>query len=132
MQPDTVQLAAGCETEVPQVRPRRPPAKRRAVIDGRTYWARRRLELIRQFTTELGRAPGARDRVLISNCAAVAVRVEQLDVALTRGDPIDDEGMVRLANTLARLLVLLGLKSAPSSTPKTSALADYLREHGAP
>jgi hypothetical protein len=98
---------------------------RRAIIDSRTHWAKRRRELIEQLTADLGREPSVKDTVLISTAASTAVRVEQLNRALTRGQPINDEDMVRLSNTLTRLLSALGLKSTPAK-PQAPSLREYL------
>jgi hypothetical protein len=87
---------------------------RRAIIDGRTYWAKRRLALIEQLTADLGREPSVKDTVLISTAASTAVRVEQMDRALTRGLPVKDEDLVRLSNALTRLLKVLGIKATPA------------------
>src|SRR5262245_44036071 len=126
---ETPQSVGGIHAEsVPAVAPRRRrrPYKRRTriEIDMRTRWSKRRLQLIEQFTADLGRVPSVRDNLLIANAAAVACRIEQLNGKITRAEDVDDESMVRLSNTLARLLALLGLRSTSQRT--TPTLEQYL------
>ena len=71
---------------------------------------------------------GEHHRLLISAAAAIAVRNEQLQIEIARGDSdIDLEQLTRLSNTLSRLLAQLGLDR--SQAPKAalpSRLSTYL------
>ena len=71
---------------------------------------------------------GEHHRLLISAAAAIAVRNEQLQIEIARGDSdIDLEQLTRLSNTLSRLLAQLGLDR--SQAPKAalpSRLGTYL------
>lgn len=59
--------------------------------------------------------------------ASLVVRLELLQAALARGEPVDDASLVRLGNTLSRTLADLGL-SDPPRVPSDSApsLQEYL------
>jgi hypothetical protein len=92
--------------------------------DGRLTWARRRRDLIRQFTEELNRTPNTRDTVLITNLASAVVRSEQVQCQIARGEPINDEEYVRLGNVITRLIGTLRLKSSPDKLQPS--LAEYL------
>src|SRR5262245_3839741 len=77
--------------------------------DGRSTWSRRRRDLIIAFEQEVTHPLRERDRFLIANLASIIARTEQLHVAISNGEPVDDDQLIRLSNVAARLLSSLGL-----------------------
>ncbi len=94
-------------------------------VDRRSAAARRHRDLERAFAADLGGQLTTTQRITIGQAAALTVRAELLQAAIARGDPVDGEELIRVANTLERLFTTLGLKGAraPSEQPN---LQDYL------
>jgi ribosome maturation factor RimP len=71
---------------------------------------------------------GEHHRLLISAAAAIAVRNEQLQIKIARGESdIDLEQLTRLSNTLSRLFAQLGLdRSRAPKAALPSRLGTYL------
>src|SRR5262249_1975859 len=90
--------------------------------DGRGSWARRRRDLVAALTAERPRAPRERDKILVSQLAALIVRTEQIHVLISNGADIDDEQLIRLSHASARLLTKLGLDRV-KATPAAPSLA---------
>src|SRR5262245_48911032 len=92
-------------------------------LDRRSTWARRRRDLIRVLTQEVAsrnKSLGEHHRLLINAAAAIAVRNEQLQIKIARGESdIDLEQLTRLSSTLSRLLAQLGLDrpQGPKAAP---------------
>ncbi len=94
-------------------------------VDGRSAAARRHRDLERAYAADLGGPLTTAQRVTIGQAAALTVRAEQMQASIARGDPVDGEEMIRLANTLERLITALGLKGAPAPSEPPN-LHDYL------
>src|SRR5262245_3302073 len=95
-------------------------------VDGRSVWGRRRRDLIRELSAELGRRGqsfplSAPTQLLVNQCASVQCRIEQLQVCVAKGEAVNDEQLVRLVGTVARLLTSLGLTRLSDSEPKVEA-----------
>jgi hypothetical protein len=101
-------------------------------VDGRSTWGRRRRDLIRSLTADVGklRTVTERDRVLIGNVSALIVRTEQLQAGIVHGLDGDPDVLVRLTGLTARLLSALGLDTG-ATQPEETTLAEILA-HGVP
>jgi hypothetical protein len=98
-------------------------------VDGRTRPARRHRELVSTLIAELGRAPDAREALLISNAAALVLQGERLTAQAIRGERIDEAAAIRVANTLSRLL--RSLKIGQRKAPAAPNLQEYLASRAA-
>ena len=120
------------------------PYKRRPrkAVDGQTHWAKRKRQLAAAFTRELGRQLSTHEQVIVANCAAISVKLEQFQQDIVNGKADSDTGLVvtRLNNTLRRLLGSLGWdqtrkvrggilvrKSNGAGSSGRSALDEHLR-----
>ena len=96
-------------------------------VDGRSRPARRHRDLVRAFTDALGGRESLTtgQRVKVEQAAGLAVRAELLQAATARGEDVDNEDLVRVANTLRRELSDLGLdrKASKAPTPLRERLA---------
>jgi hypothetical protein len=103
-----------------------------ANIDGRSTEARRFRDLCSSFADDLGGVAGLTEaqRALVKQAAALVVQSETMAGAAIRGEPVSDEQMTRIANTLGRTvdrLEKLGLKrrvTARLSVPEYLAARD--------
>lgn len=95
-------------------------------VDGRSALARRFRDLITELTAEAGGREGlsAAECSGIRQAAAMMLRVEQVQAAIVRGEPVDNDELIRASGELRRLLGALR-KRAPA---KPQTLQDYLRE----
>src|SRR5262245_8522123 len=118
--PDQSQIDARCKRSLSRTQnnPLALPS-----LDGRSTWARRRRDRIRVLPHEVASrniSLGEHHRLLINAAAAIAVRNEQLQIKIARGDSdIDLDQLTRLSNTLSRLLAQLGLDrpQVPNAAP---------------
>jgi hypothetical protein len=97
--------------------------------DGRTRPARRHKKLVATLVSELGRAPDAREALLISNAAALVLQGERLTAQAIRGERIDESCAIRISNTLSRLL--RSLKIGQRKAPAAPNLQEYLARRAA-
>jgi hypothetical protein len=101
-------------------------------VDGRSATARRYRDLAKAFADEVGgeAAMTEPEKALVRLAAALTVQGETMQAAIIRGDTVDDEQVVRIANALTRALSQLRRKSR---SPKTAApsLQDYLAKRDA-
>lgn len=82
-------------------------------IDGRSAAARRFRDLVQAFETEIGgEQPSELERGLIRQAAALALRAEQLQAAIVRGEAVDDDHLIRLSGEARRLVDVLKAKTA--------------------
>jgi uncharacterized protein YbjQ (UPF0145 family) len=100
-------------------------------IDGRLRSARRFRDLFAAFAESLGGEAGLTeaDRSLARMAATLQVKSEALQADAAQGLEIDSEQLVRVANSLSRVLARLGKRAAPRDAPQT--LADYLAQNHA-
>jgi hypothetical protein len=96
-------------------------------IDGRSAEARRLRDLCQAYASPFGglAALGPGDAALVRELAAQTVLSEQKASAIARGENVNLEDAVRIANTLQRLLARLDRRSK-ALTPKGPSLASYL------
>jgi hypothetical protein len=100
-----------------------------AGVDGRSAPARRFRDLMKEFTAELGGDAIMTEpmRALVRQAAAVTVEAEKMQTAIIRGDAVDTEQLVRVTNTLARLMNVLKTKAKASKAGQRTELSEYLR-----
>ena len=100
-------------------------------VDGRTEAGRRYRDLTMSLADDLGGAATLTEaqRALVRQAAAMIVQSEKLQGEVLRGEVVDSEQLVRLANAATRILSRLGLKRTVRDT--TPTLAEYLAaNHG--
>lgn len=61
---------------------------------------------------------------LVRQAAGLALRAEQLQEAIVRGEPVDNDQLIRISGTSRRILTLLSEKAA-----KRKARAPTLQDH---
>jgi hypothetical protein len=88
---------------------------RRVLPDQRQTFNGRVTALTAALTTDLAGDAGddaltQTERSLISMAATLTARAEMLQAALLRGEPVDDDTIVRVNNAAARMLDKLGVK----------------------
>lgn len=81
-------------------------------VDGRSALARRQRDLQHAYAEELGGSLTIGQQARVAQVAALQVRAEQLQAAIANGEPVNDEDLVRVTNTLRREISALGLGRA--------------------
>ena len=98
-------------------------------IDGRSTAARRYRDLVQAYAEPLGGLMGlsAAQAALVREAASVSVQSESMASALARGEWVDPEQSVRVANTLSKLVNRLEKLSLQqrARAPRFS-ISDYL------
>jgi hypothetical protein len=96
-------------------------------MDKRSATGRRFRDLVESYAADLGGLPnlGAADQALVKEIAAKTIQSEQLAAALARGESVDTEQSVRIANVLNRLLGRLE-RRAKALAPMGPSLAQVL------
>jgi hypothetical protein len=84
-------------------------------IDGRSAKARRYRDLVGELVSEHGGALSTPERALIRQAAALMLRAEELQAAIVRGEPVDEDKLIRLSSEARR--VLSRLKRPPQPAP---------------
>lgn len=95
-----------------------------AGIDGRSATARRFKDIAAAYAAELGPLT-AMQSAMVKQAAVLTLEAESMQAALVRGEAVDRDAVVRLANALDRALRSLGLRPARAK-PKGPNLAAYL------
>jgi hypothetical protein len=93
--------------------------------DGRSAGARRYRSLVNAYTAEIGGILTESESGLVRQAAALALRCEQLQAAIVRGEDVDDDLLVRISGTAKRLLGAIAVKS-DGRKPAGPTLQDYL------
>jgi hypothetical protein len=93
--------------------------------DGRSRHARRYHDLCADLARELGGELSTAEMAVVRQAAALTVKSEDLQAAIVRGEPIDTDDAVRLANASARLLAALRSKKRQRE-PAPPSLRGYL------
>jgi phage-related minor tail protein len=98
-------------------------SKLMAGVDGRSAEARRYRDLCQSFADDCGGASALSEsqRSLIRSAAALSVQSEKLQGAVIRGEPVSDEQLTRVANSLSRTLARL-----KRPAPRIPSLAEYI------
>lgn len=94
-------------------------------VDGRSASARRFRDLVHSFEADIGGNLSEAERGLIRQAAALQLRAEQMQSALVRGEPVNDDDLVRVAGAAKRLLGTLRTK-AEKKQPPAPNLTDLL------
>jgi hypothetical protein len=99
------------------------------VLDRRTKAARRYAELIRKFTAEYGGDAMLTEasKAMIAQLAGAVIQSEAMQAAIVRGESVDSEQLVRVANLVSRTMRELGLGKVKAEAPQRT-LADKLAE----
>lgn len=89
-----------------------------AGVDGRSATARRFRDLVAELTAEVGGADdlSAAERSAIRQAAALMLRIEQVQALIVRGEPVDNDVLIRLSGESRRLLA--GLRKRAPQSPK--------------
>jgi hypothetical protein len=94
---------------------------RKKLVDGRTRWAKRKKAHLESILGQVGRELDQHEIVMASNAAAMLTQLDQLKLAIEKGnaDPRIADQVVRLNNALARILSNLGIgrKATPGRAP---------------
>jgi len=98
-----------------------------AGMDKRSAPGRRYRDLCEAYAARLGglSALGVEDAALVREIAAQTIQSEQNAAALARGESIDTEQSVRVANVLNRLLGRLERRAKASRTREPSPIVDH-------
>jgi hypothetical protein len=77
-----------------------------AGVDGRSSSARRFRDLVESFSAELGGMDclSEAEKALVRQAASLAMRAEQLQGAIVRGESVNPDELIRLTNTARRTL----------------------------
>lgn len=123
------------QSESPSTSPAKLPRRQapRHLFDRRTRAAKRFASLVKQFSDEIGGAsPLSEARMaMVRQLAGVILQAEIMQAAIVRGDTVDAEQLVRVANLQSRLQRQLGIGEGTQSVKPKRTLADKLAEHGA-
>jgi hypothetical protein len=79
-------------------------------VDGRSRHARRYYDLCADLACDLGGNLSTAEMAIVRQSSALTVRAEELQAAICRGEPVNTDDAVRLANASARLLAALRSK----------------------
>ena len=122
------------QSESPSIPPKKPPRYQppRHPFDRRSRAARRFASLVKQFSDELGgTTPLSEARLaIIRQLAGVILHGENMQAAIVRGETVDAEQLVRVANLQSRLQRQLGLGQGKASAAPQRTLKDKLAERG--
>jgi hypothetical protein len=101
---------------------------RRVLPDERQTFAGRVAALTEALTADLGGDASLKqtERSLIALAATLTARAEMLQAALLRGEPVDDDTIVRVNNSAARMLDKLGIKIRKQAGAETDAKAPWV------
>lgn len=105
--------------------PKAPRSTRNQKPDGRSAGARRFRAICEAFTSEIGGTLTESESGLVRQAAALALRCEQLQAAIVRGETVDDDLLVRISGTAKRLLGAIAVKS-DGRKPAGPTMAEYM------
>jgi hypothetical protein len=88
-------------------------------VDGRSSRARRHRQLLKEFARDLGgeAALTTAERCLIAQAAVTVVTAEELQASLLSGESIEHDRLVRINNSVTRLLTALGVQRRKRQAP---------------
>lgn len=115
-------------TSIPPTKPPRRQAPRHP-FDRRTSNAKRYAALVREFSDELGGEKRLSEGTMatVRQLASVIIQAEGMQAAIVRGEAVDAEQLVRVANLQSRLQRQLGAGLVKEQPDKPTTLADYLK-----
>jgi hypothetical protein len=111
--------------------PKAPRSTRDRKPDGRSAGARRFRAIVEAFSEEIGGQLSESELGLVRQAAALALRCEQLQAAIVRGEVVDDDLLVRISGTSKRLLGAIAVKSDGRKPAGGNAFQEYLAKHAA-
>jgi hypothetical protein len=94
-------------------------------VDGRSATARRFRDICRSYELEAGGDVSEVERDLIRQAAGLVVRGEQMQAALIRGEPVNNDELVRISSTAKRLLETIRAK-ADKRKPARPTFSEYI------
>ncbi|WP_298106320.1 hypothetical protein [Bradyrhizobium sp.] len=97
-------------------------------VDGRSPNARRFRDLVRAYEAEFESVTEV-DRNLIRQAALLALKSEQLQAAVVRGDRVDTETITNLAGQLRRTLADMKRKAETTTAPAPTSILEQLAAH---
>lgn len=100
-------------------------------IDGRSAGARRFRDICRSYEEEAGGTVSEVERDLIRQAAGLTLRAEQMQAAIVRGEPIDNDQLIRISSTAKRILEAISAKAAKRAPAEQPNLKDYLASKAA-
>jgi hypothetical protein len=94
-------------------------------IDGRTRDAKRFRDLFESFSQSLGGKErlSEADRALVRMAATLQVKSETMQAEVAAGGDVDAEQLVRISNSLSRVLGRLGKRQPKDTTPTIAEIA---------
>jgi hypothetical protein len=92
--------------------------------------ARRFRDLIKAYEAEIGGELTEVERGLVKQAAALTLRAEQMQAAIVRGEPIDNDQLIRISGTAKRILGAIGDK-ASKRRPAAPTLQDHIAKRAA-
>jgi len=95
-------------------------------VDGRSALARRFRDICRSYELEAGGEVSEVERDLIRQAAGLVVRGEQMQAALIRGEPVNNDELVRISSTAKRLLETIRAKADKRQPARGASLQAYL------
>jgi hypothetical protein len=98
--------------------------------DGRSSGARRYRAIVAAFTAEIGHNLTESESGLVRQAAALALRCEQLQAAIVRGEAVDDDLLVRISGPSKRLLGAISVRSQ-GKKPSGPTMLDYMAQKAA-
>ena len=101
-----------------------------AGVDGRSATARRFRDICRH-ELEAGGNVTEVQRDLIRQAAGLVVRGEQMQAALIRGEPVNNDELVRISSTAKRLLETIRAKADKRKPSGQGLLQQYLADKAA-
>jgi len=105
-----------------------------AGVDKRSAIGRRFRDLVTEYAREIGGGEplNPAEMALVKQAAALTVRAEALQIDIINGGAADDEHLVRISNTLARILKQLERRhrqKAKTGRPPSTSTAASVAEH---
>jgi hypothetical protein len=99
-------------------------------VDGRSAPARRYRDLVKALSDELGGDALLTEpmRAMVRQAAAVTVEAERMQASIINGEDVDTEQLVRVTNTLSRLMNGLKAKAKVIKAGQRTGLSEYLRD----
>ena len=95
-------------------------------VDGRSATARRFRDICRAYEIELGGPVSELERDLIRQAAGLTLRSEQMQAAIVRGEPVDNDQLIRISSTARRVLETISSKAAQRKSIPAVTLADHI------
>jgi len=117
--------------QIPPKKPSRYQAPRHP-FDRRTSAAKRFNALVQEFSDELGGAKRISEArlAMVRQLAGVILQAESMQAAIVRGEKVDAEQLVRVANLQARLTRTLGIGEQKAAPEAPADLRSYLAGRG--